>query len=85
MWDSGPGESAEAQAYRRAKLGVYYFDRHARSSGRMSDLRLLNLISFGLLLLAFFIAAAKSDNKQRARDLERYQVETARQMLERNP
>ena len=63
MWDSGPGESAEAQAYRRAKLGVYYFDRDAGSSGRMFDLRLLNLISFGLLLLAFFIAAAKSDKQ----------------------
>ena len=51
----------------------------------MFDIRLLNLISFGLLFLAFLIAAGKSDDRQRARDLERYQVETAKQMLERNP
>ena len=50
----------------------------------MFDIRLLNLISFGLMFLAFVIAAGKLRFDSSVKDLQRIQAEEVRTLLERN-
>lgn len=83
MFDTGPGNSAESEAYQRAKLGQYYYlDHHAGGRGGMPDLRLLNLIAFGMLLLAFFIAVGKSDHRSASEKLMIERMKTAAEIIQ---
>ena len=77
---TGPSTTTEKDWW--AKLGIYHFGCHVRDCRGMFDLRFLNLISFGVMLLAFVIAAAKSEHaiQKDSLNIVHQQVEAARQL-----